>query len=225
LLIVFSGMDGAGKSTQIERLLGRLKAAGKQPLALWTRGGYTPNFNTLKALIRNLSRSQVVPPSGANPQRTQAFTRPTVRRLWLTLALLDLIWVYGAQVRWNLWRGKIIICDRYLWDTLIDFRLNYPQENVERWWLWHILSWITPRPQATFLFLIPVGLSVQRTKQKGLPFQDPPEVLSQRLAQYQEFAGNYGWLVLDGQRSISDLEIEIWERVEKLSSQRHPQPI
>lgn len=208
-LVVFSGIDGAGKSTQIALLLEHLRQNGQRPHYLWTRGGYTPLFEHLKALLRKLS-GRAVPPSGHTPQRTQALGKGWVRRLWLSTALLDLLWVYGVIVRWRRWRGQIVVCDRYLWDTLVDFRMNFPQEHVERWLLWRCLARLTPKPDAAFLLLVPVEESVHRSDVKGEPFRDAPEVLAQRLAHYQALADETGaWHGLDGQRPADELAAEI----------------
>ena len=203
-IIVFSGLDAAGKSTQIELLLAHLRQKGRQPVYLWTRGGYTPLFEWVKGMLRRV-RGSALPPPGHNPQRARAFGTPWVRRLWLTLAQLDLLWVYGVQVRWWRGRGRAVVCDRYLEDTLIDFRLNYPQENVAGWWLWRMLARLTPTPDAAFLLLVPVEESLRRSDAKGEPFRDPPEVLAQRLAHYESLARDGHWQVLDGRRAIEDL--------------------
>lgn len=203
--MVFSGLDGAGKSTQINLLLDDLRAQGQQPRYLWTRGGYTPLFNTLKALLRRFSGGRLVPSSGHSARRTETLARPQTRRWWLWLALLDLIWVYGVQVRWWRWRGKTVVCDRYVWDTLVDFRLNFPQEAVETSWLWRLLLRLTPAPDAAFLLLIPVAESLRRSDLKGEPFRDAPEVLACRLAQYQELARAGHWTVLNGQQPLAEL--------------------
>ena len=111
LLITFSGIDGAGKSTQIDLLMDHLRRQGRKPIYVWTRGGYTPLFEGLKTLLRRLP-GRAVPPPGHNPQREQTCRKGWVRRRWLIAALLDLLWRLGVRVRWWRRRGQTVVCDR-----------------------------------------------------------------------------------------------------------------
>ena len=203
-LITFGGLDGAGKSTQIALLTDYLVKSGRKPVYIWTRGGYTTLLQGLKTLSRRFL-SRRLPPSGNCSQRSQAFSKWWVRRLWLSLAMLDLLWVYGVQIRWHRYRGRRVLCDRYLWDTAIDFRLNFPQEKLDDYWLWRLLEIISPQPDASFLMLLSVEESVRRSEMKGEPFPDPPEVLRQRLAYYQDLIPRVPFHVLDGSMPITTL--------------------
>src|SRR5437870_7216172 len=118
-LIAFSGLDGAGKSTQIELLRERLCARGLDTTVVWVRGGYTPIFSRLKRLARRAG-GRHVPPPGPGERRSEALGRPWLRRAWLVAALLDLAWLLAVRVRVLRGRGRIVLCDRYLVDTLID---------------------------------------------------------------------------------------------------------
>jgi dTMP kinase len=215
LLISFSGIDGAGKSTQIGLLLNHLQRAGKKPIYIWSRGGYTPLFETVKTLLRRFF-GRLMPPSGKNPQRTKVLTKPWMSRLWLFLALVDMIWLYGLKIRWLRWRGEVLVNDRYLDDTMIDFRLNFPQMNIKNWWLWKGLSLMSPKPDIAFLLLIPVEESIRRSDLKGEPFKDSPDVLAQRLWYYQSLAQTGNWRSLDGLRPVP----ELFKEIEALVNQR-----
>jgi thymidylate kinase len=203
-LITFGGLDGAGKSTQIALLTDYLKKNGERPHCIWARGGYTSVFQGLKALSRHFL-PQRLPPAGKSPQRSYAFSKWWVRRLWLSLALLDLLWVYGVQIRWHRYRGRVVLGDRYWWDTAIDFRLNFPQEKLDGYWLWRLLEKVSPQPDVAFLLLLTVEESGRRSEIKGEPFPDPPEVLRQRLASYQDLILRVPFQVLDGSLPITAL--------------------
>jgi thymidylate kinase len=208
-LITMSGIDNSGKSTQIASLTRCLQERGKSPIVLWSRGGYTGGFGALKALLRRL-RPGLLPPPGQTKEREAALRRGRVRRLWLALALLDLIRVYGVNIRWWRLRGRTVICDRYLWDTLIDLRLSFPTENVERWRLWHWLVRLSPQPDVSFLLMIPVEESLLRSQEKQEPFPEPEEKRRQRYAQYQQLQQEGLWsVVVDATRPAAQVWAEI----------------
>lgn len=218
LLIAFSGLDCAGKSTQIDLLRKHITALGLKQVYLWIRGGYTPGFNAAKNLLRRASGNKIVPKPGPSQKRAQAFQKKGVRRWWLRFALLDLMWLLGVQARWWRWRGHVVICDRYLLDTLIDFRLNFPQEKVEDWWSWRLLCKIAPQPDVGFMLLIPVEESLKRSRQKNEPFPDPPDVLATRLQQYKKISEQGNWRMLDGQLPVETLSSRIQAEIQSLLS-------
>lgn len=207
-LVVFSGLDGAGKSTQIELLVRRLRDEGYKVGQIWARGGYTPGMSLLKRLARRI-RPGILPAPGRSAGRDQQFRSFRVRRLWLMLAILDLIIYYGLWVRLLKVAGRVVVSDRYVADTLIDFQLNFPQEHVEGWRLWRCLVLIAPPPDHTFVLVVPVAESARRGRLKSEPFPDSAEVLRQRLKIYQEMGVGGGCRLLDGVRPRENLHVEI----------------
>ncbi len=208
-LVVLSGMDGAGKSTQLNRLRLRLRAEGTRVMTIWSRGGYTPGMLALKSAVRSCSGRRWIPAAGPSADRAQAFQRPLVRRLWLTLAMLDLFLLYGVWIRLLRAFGWTVLCDRYLPDTALDFQLHFPQEPFHRWWLWRFLTWAAPRPDASFLLLISPAESQIRSRQKQEPFPDSFEALEQRHSTYQEWSKSSSWHVIDARRSEQRVAEEI----------------
>jgi thymidylate kinase len=208
-LVTFTGIDGAGKSTQIRLLRDELERLGIPTRYLWSRGGYTTGFETLKTWLRR-NVPGALPAPGHSPARERCLKRPGVRRLWLSLAILDLIRVYGLQVR--CWRasGYVVICDRYLWDTLVDFRMNFPEVTVERWLIWRLLERVAPKPSYAWFLDIPLEESECRSVEKGDPYPDALDVRMRRHALYTDLAqAPRLWRIVDATQPAIDVAAEI----------------
>ncbi len=207
--IVFSGLDCSGKSTQIEFLNDKFNERNQKSLVFWSRGGYTPGFQKLKDLLRLLSGNKL-PKSGNSPERDKAFSNSLIRKIWLSIAMIDLFYYYVIYLRFKCFTGYNIICDRYLLDTNIDFKLAYPQNNTEKWLLWRIINFFSLKPNFHFVSTIPVAESVIRSKSKFEPFPDSPETLSKRLMFYnKEIKRDKTFLFIDGMRDVNDIKAQI----------------
>jgi len=209
MIIVFSGIDCAGKSTQIDLIKKSIFKQGISVNCLWVRGGYTSGFEFLKKIIRFILGTNLAP-SGKNTKRDKMISNSLIKRLWLSLAILDLLITFFL-IRIKSLLGQIIICDRYIGDTFIDFSLNFPNSNFEKTWLWKLLMITAPRPNLGFLFILPVDESMYRSKLKNEPFPDAEEVLRMRLEIYltSKFFMGQGWSKIDGLESINSIAIQI----------------
>ena len=214
-MIAISGLDGAGKSTQIELLKDYFEGQGGKVKYFWSRGGYTPGMQAFKDFMRKFS-SKKMPSQGPSKERDQSFSNPLVRKVWLSLAILDLVFFYGIYVRFKSFTGVKVICDRYIIDTSIDFRLNFPDENVDKWLIWKSMVFIAMRPKKHFVFTIPVEESLRRSKQKEEPFPDSEETLKTRLNDYLVFIDESSNVIhVDGTKKIDDISDFILEQVKK----------
>lgn len=200
----FSGLDGAGKTTQIEMLMDRVTREGQSVRRVWARGGYTPLFEFAKRLLRRTS-SSALPAAGRSKERSQRFRRPTVRKLWLLIAILDLTLYWGIWVRWLQLNGRIVVADRWIMDTELDFELNFPEENVARWISWRFVKLLMPRPTEHFIFVIPVKESQRRSAQKNEPFPDSTEVLKMRFDYYKNAVEEGKGIEIDGMLSREEV--------------------
>ena len=79
---------------------------------------------------------------------------------------------------------RVIICDRYIQDTLLDFNQNFSGVFNEQMFLWKLLLFVCPSPSLHFLLYVPVEVSMHRSKLKNEPFPDSKEVLEFRLNKY-----------------------------------------
>ena len=211
--IVFSGLDCSGKSTQIEFLRKEFKKKDKKNLVFWSRGGYTPGFQKLKDILRRFSGKRL-PEPGFTPKREKALSNFFIRRVWLTIAMLDLIYYYSIYLRIKYFFNYNIICDRYIMDTNIDFNLAYPQDKTESWLLWRVLKFTAVKPDLHYVSTIPVSESLIRSKNKFEPYPDSPETLAKRLKLYnQELLFNKKLTFIDGMRDMQDIKKLIFKSI------------
>jgi len=221
IVVALSGVDCAGKSTQRDSLMQALRSWGYAPTAIWTRAGYTPALKGVKRAWqrlrgkparRGVSAGVSEKPSGY-PRRAANLRNPLVRWLWLTSALLELLWVYGVRIR--LWRaaGRVVVCDRYLLDCLVDFRVNFPTDRVEERWLCRLLRRISVRPDASFCMLIPAEQTMMRARGKSRFHWETLEVLRERRREYEGVSHELAVQVLDGARSAGELALTVQRSV------------
>lgn len=183
-IIVFSGIDGSGKSTHVKNLAREFKKQKLKTKCIWARGGYTPLFSLVKKFLRFVMPNKI-PVAGNSNLRNQYFKKKYIAKIWLSLATIDLLLFYALYLRINSWISHVVICDRYVEDTLIDFKRNFPSTFSEHSFLWRLLVLLTPRPNQCFLLYVPIKVSLARSNKKNEPFPDTPDTLEFRLSYYQ----------------------------------------
>ncbi|HXF64901.1 MAG TPA: hypothetical protein VNK95_24960 [Caldilineaceae bacterium] len=120
--IYITGCDGTGKSTQARLLLAQLEAAGRAPMHLWLR---FPFFFTAPLLVyaRLRGHSWFEEHNGTR----QGYW--DFRRSWLLRTLLPWVLLVDAalaalgRIYLPLWRGRTIVCERFVLDMVVDLAL------------------------------------------------------------------------------------------------------
>lgn len=188
-MIVFSGIDSAGKTTQVKRLVEKSK---KKTMVVWSRGGYTSFFLALKWLIRRFF-PKVVPAKNDVVKRKQILASSKIQKVWLFLAILDLIRLYCISLRIYKMFGYKLICDRYIWDSCIDFTLNFPSINFRDWNIWKFLTRFALVPDISIILTISVQESCRRSLLKNEPFPESEMQKVQRFDAYQKLIEANKW--------------------------------
>lgn len=216
MIVAFSGLDGSGKSTQIKFVEQYFLEKNCTPYVIWGRGGYTVGMESLKSLIRFFNFNGVPNEKGNSAARDEYFGNSYKRKVWLFLAITDLIIIYCLKLRLKKILGIPVICDRHLFDTAVDFELNFPQENVKNWLIWKILVRTALHPTHHFIFTISVDESLRRSELKKEPFPDTREILTERLSKYLELCDKNSKVVhVDCSNSIDSIREIILMRIGK----------
>ena len=81
--------------------------------------------------MRLLNINSIPKKSGNSAKRRKSFSKSYIRKIWLYLAIFDLIIMYVIYLRVINFFGIKLLCDRYIMDTLIDFKLNFPRKILK----------------------------------------------------------------------------------------------
>jgi thymidylate kinase len=148
LLITFSGLDGAGKSTQIFNLRHVLKSQGLRTSVL----SFWDNVAVLQRLREGFVHRALGSQRGTGAPGHPVNRRDKNVRAWYLTLLRHLVYLLDAvKLRWVLHRAcgnaEVIIFDRYIHDELANLPLQNP---VTRAFV-HAISRLSPRPDLAYL--------------------------------------------------------------------------
>lgn len=212
-MISFSGIDCSGKSTQIEKLCSELDNKKIKYQVVWSRGGYTPGIEFVKKLVRGGKETG----KDAHLAQSKAVNEnPKKRKLLFCASLMDLWFYYSITLRLKEATGTTVICDRYIWDTYIDFKMKYPEYDFEHgfWWRATLKTMVKPKP--SFVLFIPAEESMRRSDLKDEPFPEPIEVRNERIDWYAKEAENgRRQYKIDAAKSIEEVYKSIREKIGK----------
>jgi thymidylate kinase len=218
-VVAFSGLDGAGKSTQAEALREALGALGIESEVVWTsviaHGSLGRLARPVKRVLALTGRGGAAPTSG--PDETWSESAPTHRpdhgtilrrrsRLvtfaWTTVLAAANGWWQGRETRPRVRRGRVVICDRYTLDTKVHLRYEYGERRRFRFQmlLIRLLS-----PTARHAFLLDVAPETAH-RRKG---EYEPHQLDRRARLYREECHRLGAVRLDAERSREEICAEI----------------
>jgi thymidylate kinase len=194
MLITLSGIDGSGKSSQAQALHDACAVSHVHARIAWTRIGDTPLLRWLRR-----TRHRLAPRHGVAAPRT--FRRTGWRLvLWAVLASVD----YAAwlqSVRWGLWRGDVVIADRYLCDFEVELSIRLQKEQRLAALLLRGLHALAPKPRRAYLLRLDPALSRERKPASDGRNLDPADL----QARYDALLGRYGLRVYDASLPFEEL--------------------
>jgi len=205
MLVTFSGVDGCGKTTQAKALRSAFAVCHLRAQYVWNRGGSSRLISLFSRCGRDVASyvSTTLPTQSMEAKvqiRRQRFRSAWMRWGWSWLTTVDLLFRYVGQVTLPLLLGRVVICDRYVYDTLADWAAYFDETTIERRSAAKILCKLSPRPDMSYWLDVPPEIAQSRSAD-GLP----KDFLVAQSAAYQRLAQLYGLQRLDTRHAWEEI--------------------
>lgn len=188
LLVTISGVDGSGKSLHAERLRGAFATCDVRVKGVWARGASSKGVGTVlragKSVLASGSQNDAPTPEevaeasrahGAAArgeaarfeQRQRRLRNPVVRWVFSVVYAIDLIWPYVVRARAYILTGNVVVCDRYIYDALVDYALFTGTNPSQPPMALNVLRTLVPRPRAAFVLDVDPDEALRRKPEEG----------------------------------------------------------
>jgi dTMP kinase len=224
MLICFNGIDGSGKSFQAQRLVDRLNAAGYPAVYVWGGGQATftmPFIRAGKWLLKGPRKHQLDKSAGSAVRAQyrdyvattrRILQRRSIRNGWLQFCLIDHTLEIWRTMLPQLLRKRIVVCDRYIYDSIIRIAVMSGVKAAELSPLLHLPPiYCVPRPSKWFFLDVPAEVAFSR-KHDILDI----EFLERRIPLYRVAAARLGMQIVDGAAAPDDIAAIIWQSMQPL---------
>jgi len=186
LLIAFEGLDQSGKQTQAERLRDRVVEAGRLVRLL-----SFPAYDT--AIGTEIGRAL---------QGDRDYGSDVMQLLYVANR-----YEWKPQIEFELGRGTVLICDRYLASSIAYGEA----QGLDPAWLMDMQKHL-PQPDITFLLDIDPDVSARRKTADRDKYERDLELLARVRASYMRQAMG-GWTLLDANRDREVVAADVWKVV------------
>lgn len=150
--IIISGIDGAGKTSIIEKLMSHYEAEGLTPFYIWMRYNHII-VKPVHALCRLVGLSRRIKTKQGKRWHHEFYRSQLFCSLYFCLVWLD-TWLGKWKMAWLLRRqpADIVICDRWVGDILIDLATDSLRTNLlDSTWYYRFMRIL---PKNTIQYLI-----------------------------------------------------------------------
>mgnify|MGYP005844662529 CR=1 FL=1 len=206
-LVALHGVDGSGKTAQAEALVAAFGTCELRARRSWRRLASSPLSGRIIGWARRLAGG--APRASGGPEERLAARRrqlrsPLLRAGFTWLSALDLWLGYLRQVAWPLWRGQVIVADRYVLDAAAELGQLLGHPAPERLVAVRLLRALSPRPHLACLLEVPPELAASRSS-----VAESAGLLAEQARTRRRLAALWGVRVVDGSRPFIEVSAEI----------------
>jgi thymidylate kinase len=204
ILVAFSGVDGSGKSTQVDLLEKSFEQINVPVLRIRSR--WRPVLSLpLLVIMRRLGYASVHRAGGVYIVETRLPSRGGLTSLWCILTQVENIVKTGVKLVFPLLLGRTVICDRYALDMVVDGRAGL-HDAAGKTRLGFQLLRLLPKPN--FAFSMDIDPEVAFRRKPDLPgLKDYVE----RLRLYRELSSGWDVTIVNARVSADTIHRKIWK--------------
>jgi dTMP kinase len=220
MFITFEGIEGAGKSTQVARLVERLRSSGYAARPTREPGG-TPLADTIRALLLDpdASLEALRAANLAQPGDSAETMLPMTEALLLSAARAQ----HVARIRQWLASGEVVVCDRFA-DATRAYQGAARGEDMDTIVTLERLATGGLRPDLTILLDLAPSTGQQRKQQAHAAGEELNRLDREELAFHERVRAGYlelaatepqRWVVLNADQPPDTLAERIWRAVQE----------
>lgn len=208
-LICFIGIDGSGKTTLAKNVSKELKKEDFENIYIY--GRIIPTFSRLfmslgRSIVLRRKKNDIFEDyEGYSKQKKKVFSNRLFSNAFKWIILFDHILQINFKIKSRLLMGKIVVCDRYIFDTVItDIAANIDCEITESIDLVKKTFLFVPKPDYLFYIEIPEEVAFERK-------DDVPHIdyLIERKKLYDALEKSFNLIKLDGTKKVDEILNEV----------------
>lgn len=218
----FIGIDGSGKTTQALSLNDYFKEKGLNSKYVWSRREpcilKIPGKLIKRYILKEREATEGHAYLSIKKKRKGLFGNKIVSFLLINFSLLEYLFLLYLKIFIPNRNNDVLICDRYLYDAIVDFALNCPfSHSMVDTLLKNLISNRFPKPDRLYFIDINADVGVSRKKDGT-----SKAYLEDRIPLYQYIAQIAGATIVDGTLSLNDIKKTIHEDAAKVFKRSHP---
>ncbi len=161
MIISVSGLDGSGKTKHIKALQNAFNTCDIKTKIVWSRAGsmlLTRFFSKINRNNLKIKDKRELINRNHSKNSFKIF-------VWRFLNIIDLVLFYSIKVRFNKYFNKVVICDRYFLDMIVDMEAYEGKMNKNRI-MYKILKLLIPSPDLSFFIKAEPEIIIKRAKKE-----------------------------------------------------------
>lgn len=209
-LVSFSGIDGAGKSTQIESLCARLKEAGLRVelITFWNDIAKLTRIREATGHALFKGDQGVGTPASPISRRDKNVQSPLMTAVRLCLYLVDTVSLRRVAKRAAKSDADLVIFDRYIYDELANLSLRNPAARLYI----QLITKLAPKPDLSYL------LDADPVQARTRKPEYPIEFLHANRASYMALHDVTGAMTIIAPMPAQEVQRQVWKHLSTLLS-------